>query len=259
MSETITGSSSDFSTTATVPTDGDARTAASVKTPFQRLLDNDTYLQDQLVTQGAKKLRRVADTTALKAINTTSGVADGEVRVVGDGTSFKGLYVYESGSSATESLPWIVQPTTGSGRWYHASLDLRVPAFGPVDHAHIASVTSDTTSSGSYVDITHPAITFEAAAGDIVEIWVKVLINPGAANKGYARVRWIKPDTSSEVLGESFAGTNVANVDNFLMLMACRDISDAGNYDVRIQHNSNDGSTTVTTEILSVIVNVRRP
>lgn len=259
MSETITGATTNYSATATVPTDGDARTAASVKTPFQRLLDNCAYLYDQLVTQGATRIRRVADTTALKAINTTTGISDGDVRLVGDATSFSGVYVYESGSSATEELPWIVQPTTGSGRWYHSAHRFRYPEMGIVDHVHDDALGSDTTASGSYTVVSHSAIPFTANAGDIVECWIRLRMNPGAANKSYARVRWTKPDTSTEVIGESVAAALTASADNYETIMFTRSIVDAGTYDVVVQHYSNDGTTTVTTEVLSVVLNVRRP
>ena len=59
----------------------------------------------------------VADTTALKAI-TASNRANGQIRVVEyNGSGKPTAYCFSSTSVAAESLPKIVQPTAGSGRW----------------------------------------------------------------------------------------------------------------------------------------------
>src|SRR6185503_3100065 len=58
----------------------------------------------------------LADTTALKAVNTTS-LTDGAYRwVVGLGRYR--LDKTGAGASDTEDLPLVVTPTTGTGRWF---------------------------------------------------------------------------------------------------------------------------------------------
>jgi hypothetical protein len=62
----------------------------------------------------------VEDVTALKAINTTNFTNRNLWIInVGDvaGSDTGGIYDYLRASSATEDLPNIVAPTTGTGRW----------------------------------------------------------------------------------------------------------------------------------------------
>ena len=74
-------------------------------------------------------VRTVASVAALKAINTSSGMTDGELRYLA-GTDFNGEYKYVAASVLAESLPWVVAPTTGSGRWIHSLYSLVGAASG---------------------------------------------------------------------------------------------------------------------------------
>lgn len=98
----------------------------------------------------------VADITALKAV-AAADRANGQSRVVQDNGFVAGadsIYVFDSASAATESLPEIVAPTAGTGRWilaFQDSIDLysgQAPAadsvasaVGPVSTAFATKYT----------------------------------------------------------------------------------------------------------------------
>lgn len=111
-------------------THGDARTA------WQKLANRTFYLYQRAITEGVKRGRTVENTAALKAI---ANPADNEMALVEQ----SGLYLLDIGSSAAEALPWIVQPTTGSGRWFHILNALRnVPqGFPTLDAAGMIANT----------------------------------------------------------------------------------------------------------------------
>lgn len=118
MSHTLSESGAAFPTPITVPDPGDDANADDLELILQALVDRDAYLKALAETSGVKMLRTVAGTSALKAIDTSSGMTDGELRYLA-GTDFNGLYKYVAGSVLAEALPWVVAPTTGSGRWIH--------------------------------------------------------------------------------------------------------------------------------------------
>lgn len=88
----------------TLPSNGDAFVADAWNVPIQAIADRTQYLSLQTSS--------IPDLTTLKAINTT-GMTNNTVRHV----KAHGFYTYDSASAATENLPWVVAPTTGSGRW----------------------------------------------------------------------------------------------------------------------------------------------
>ncbi len=122
MASTITGSSS-FSNTHTVPDDGDNLTAASAITPWQSLADNTRYLQQLTESSGVKLVRSVSNVSAMEAL---TGMADREICWV-EGL---GLYFYDSGSAVSANSITIVQPSSGGGRWFHASYAIRGSSYG---------------------------------------------------------------------------------------------------------------------------------
>ena len=159
--------------TATSPVGSDIRNAASVRASLQPLANRTRFLFDQTAA--------LADIAALKAI---ASPADGLVRLV----KSKGLYVFDLASVSAEALPFIVQPTVGSGCWVHelyllqgqnsglAPLDSggKVPAahipnrIVSVLSAHLATNFS-VPSSGTWTDALTFAIT-GCVAGDILHI-----------------------------------------------------------------------------------------
>lgn len=91
--------------TPTGPIGTDIRNAADVRSHLQPLANRERYLYDRTTP--------LLNITALKAV-----VAEDKlVRLV---DKF-GLYVFDASSGAPESLPWVVAPSSGSGRWLHSS------------------------------------------------------------------------------------------------------------------------------------------
>lgn len=64
----------------------------------------------------------VASIATLKAVSAVDR-ADKQVRLVADnGLGYADLYRFVAASSTTESLPYVVQPTAGTGRWFAIGL-----------------------------------------------------------------------------------------------------------------------------------------
>lgn len=89
----------------TAPTGTDIRNAAGVESHMQPAANRARFLYD--------RTNPLADIAALKAIAAPS---DNIVRLV----EKYGFYIFDSASAAAESLPWVVQPTVGTGRWIHS-------------------------------------------------------------------------------------------------------------------------------------------
>src|SRR6478672_3924115 len=156
MSEVITGAAGVFDNTATVPTDTDLASGASLKTPFQRLLSNAKYLYDKVMTGGVEAVRSVANTAALKAL---TGMVNGATAMIPG----QGIYVYVDPSAVTEALPFIVSPTVGTGQW----ISCRKGVFATYGAALTGA--NFTTASSSNVDITGMSVSVLATnPGDVL-------------------------------------------------------------------------------------------
>lgn len=101
--------------TVTGPVGADIRNAAGVRAHLQTLANRTRFLADQTTA--------LANVAALKAI---SSPANGLVRLV----KSIGLYVFDTSSAVTESLPFVVQPTVGTGRWLHEVYAVQGAASG---------------------------------------------------------------------------------------------------------------------------------
>jgi hypothetical protein len=122
MSETLTESST-FTASIVVPTGGDTRNAASVKTPFQSLTNRTKYLND-LLTSGVKKVRSVATLAAMKALTSVGSGELCNILVAADddyifdncGTFFF-VPTCTDAAMTLGNIPIIVVPDDGIGRW----------------------------------------------------------------------------------------------------------------------------------------------
>lgn len=84
----------------------------------------------------------VQDITALKAIDTTSaGAWPDKIEILVEDT---GLYRLDRDSSDSESLPSIVAPTTGVGRWFRISAHID-------DHNQLANIQGGTTGERNHL------------------------------------------------------------------------------------------------------------
>lgn len=157
MSSTYAGASS-FPTNITIPDDGDPRTAASVNVAFEGLADRTVWAKRQSVT-------RVADVAALKALTPTNGDLATILKV--------GLFQYVDPSGFSEDLPWVVEPTSGTGVWFHVLYSVRDIANGlagldgggkvPLVHSHNAIITT----SFAALDENVSTLAFAATATDV--------------------------------------------------------------------------------------------
>jgi len=165
-----------WSTVVPTPDDTEGATGAGLDGFAQPLLNRTQYLYEQIFTLGVPRVRNVPNIATLKA---TTGMAHTDVRaVVG-----YGLYVYDSGSSATEELPWIVQPTTGGGRWLAGSLQpfqTRHVAYRSLSNAllHTGSAPSAVWTTPGGLALTLPA---SVQATDIIEVAASVELKSAGA------------------------------------------------------------------------------
>lgn len=127
--------------TAIGPLGTDIRNAQSVRDCMQTVANRTRFLYNRTAIA-------LADVTTLKAVS-VSGIANLSIRTV----SSQGDYVYDSARSDAESLPWVVAPNTGTGRWIlaNAAALLRSFAFRPDYWSHntVASPASYFFAAGT--------------------------------------------------------------------------------------------------------------
>lgn len=183
-----------FSATVTVPEDGDGVTGLSIETAAQSLANRSQYLKSIVTGTGVGRIREVTTLAALKAL---TGMVDTDVvRLYG-----AGLYRYDTSTSATENLPWIVAPDVGSGRWIHdnnalagsvlATLDSGGKVVEPVpmrtfalEHKRFGALTIVTSTAFAAAWTTNApsaVISVSCQATDIIEIDAAFLLSASGA------------------------------------------------------------------------------
>ncbi len=175
MSHTIVESGASFPGTLTMPDNTEVADAAFLELLLQSLGNRALWLKALCTVGGIPRLAYIANIAALQAID-VSTVQTTDVRLV-YGT---GLYLYDSGSSATQVLPWIVQPSVGAGRWIHLLANY-APTNRIVDMQsvyEIANYSNATTSYTTVIALNHAA----AVAGDVLLIdWSAAYTAVGAS------------------------------------------------------------------------------
>lgn len=190
MPSTLTEAAS-FVSTVTVPNDGEGVTAASVRDAVSPVANRTQSLKADIHTTGVPRLRSVADLTALAAL---AGMSDGAVYVVPG----VGVYLYNAGSSAASSSPWVIVPGGGVGRWFHELASIRGVNLATVSGGYvlepvpnrIVSVTS--TQSGSTAILYSPTnATFvyygvhdvpDTMVGDIITVTASFHLQSGGTS-----------------------------------------------------------------------------
>lgn len=263
MPVTLTEASSFDTPTAPSPTD--IRNAASVQSALQAQTNRSKFVFDRTAA--------LADIAALKAI---ASPADGLVRLV----ERFGFYVFDSSSGLAESLPWVVQPTTGTGRWLHSLYDVEGSANGLANLDGSAKVplaqlyagtasglatldgstkltqaqtrngiigvsqvesTGPTTTSTSYVDASGMSIALTASVGDILVIDAAVMLtNTAGTAASLARVQVV--DGSTTTLG-SLAITRNLNERNDSAIIGRYVVTTGGTVTVKMQFQAGSGAT----------------
>jgi hypothetical protein len=194
MAQNITETES-WDTPLTIFSDGDALNGANFLTHLQKIANRLKYIGARLGITGspAPLVKQYTDIAALKAVNPgTAGYATGDVVWI-LGTQHLGAYRYDSASSTTEDRPWVIAPTTGSGRWFHMNYDLRPR------NAALTDTSNRDVSSGTWADLPSLSMTLAGGiTGDIleVEVWARY----GEVVSGNAEVRVVVVDGASTVL-----------------------------------------------------------
>lgn len=234
--------------TATAPVGGDVRNAASVATALQAAANRARFVYDRATP--------LADVAALKAI---ASPADGLVRLV----ELLGFYVFDAASAAAESLPWLVQPTVGTGRWVHslygvlgvanslATLDGSSKVVQPVPNRIVAMQQDDlgalfTTSSTSYVDVTGLSVTVAACeVGDVLLVDAALICGSTVgSHSGYARV--VAVDPAATIVGPACACAVTGAIPSTQAVTGVRTVATAGDVIVKAQLSSNNVGSTVS-------------
>ena len=152
MPKDLVDSPATFPVPVQVPKDGELATGAAFETPYQQLANRSAYLRDQLELLGTKRIRRVADFAALRAI---ADMVTFDVRTV-DGY---GLYSYDATAPSVELLPWLVRPTIGVGAWKNMLTGLRTQ----IDRAFSTSPFALSTTSTAWTDVPGIAVNLASA------------------------------------------------------------------------------------------------
>ena len=240
---------------ATAPSAGDIRNAASVQNALQAQTNRGRFVFD--------RSNPLADIAALKAIVSP---ADNLVRLV----ERFGFYVFDSSSGLAESLPWVVQPTTGTGRWLHSLYDVEGAANGLANldgtgkHTQaqtrngIISLTrvdltpAFSTTSAVFVDATGLSLNVTAIAGDILLVTAALVTqNSAGTNPGQARV--VVVDGSTVQLGRVVpipANTSPANGN---AVTDVRTVVNSGTVTVKAQALAGASSTATVLGTISVL------
>ena len=119
MPSTINGSDS-YPASLTIPSDGDARNAASVDGAFSALADRTTYAKARL-DEGVRTIKHYADAATLRAETVH---LDGSVAALNAGSS-GALYTYDAASVRADDGILTIKPTdvgAGAGRWLHPAV-----------------------------------------------------------------------------------------------------------------------------------------
>lgn len=203
MPKNLTGSATAFPI-QTAPLAGEPRTAESVESCLQNAADRAEYNNDRLTyidpdRSGARRLRVVANITALKAIP-SSNYGDGQFVVV----KRVGTFCYEATATDGVAEPYIVKPNDvggGPGRW----VALRLP-YSIVDVRSVNFIGQTTTTSSSYVNVPGTSLTFPACNnGDILELEVQSFLFVVADTGQYQMV--VDDGASVRALPETFSST----------------------------------------------------
>lgn len=202
--------------TVTAPVDGEPRSAGSVATGLQQLLDMVGYVKT-LLDSGVLRIRSVASVTALKAL---TGHTTGDHATVKD----LGLYQFDASSALTANDVTVVQPTVGGGRWLHVNRSSNVSngfasldSAGKVPNAQLRGVLSQSQTAtpsptsgnlASQIQVIYPSvINLTLAVGDVWMICGRALLQFGGSGLSLsddcqAYIDVVQPDTSTvEVSG----------------------------------------------------------
>lgn len=245
----------------TAPTGTDIRNAASVLASLQQIANRTRFLLD--------RASPVATIAALKAI---ASPADGLVRLV----KGYGFYVFDGASAVAETLPSVVQPTVGTGRWLSvfkssfndelallkglasglASLD--GSAKVPVAQIPLALLSAQfvdfipsvggsfSTTSTSFVDVTGaPGLSVTVAScqvGDILVIDATIQGSESTASNGLVRLVAVDPSVvaacgATPWLNTSAQGIAAANISCLYTVVT------AGSIVIKAQVHGSGGNT----------------
>lgn len=114
---------------------------ANLKVPGQQLANRTRNLKNRL----DRKIRIVADIAAVKALG-SSAREDGDEVFVSDKQK---IYIFNAASAASSDEPWVLVPTSGTGRWLIVK-----PAYTE-EFTALAGGSEETTTSTSMTTCTN--------------------------------------------------------------------------------------------------------
>lgn len=273
----------------TAPVGGESRTDASIETPLQNASDRAEHLKQRLYNidptgEGARRIRRVANLTALRAVTdlTDTGV------IIVDGF---GLYQFNASSSVAALDPLVVTPTSvggGAGRWLWSGylcvdvangipkLDANARlsttkleasgggskilatfvANGLVDFFATSAAGPIGTTSTSYVDVTGSSFPFTLAIGDRVLILGSAFAYQQDLTPAVQQVKWLVtlPSAATATVGASEISVKGSALNEFtpLPIGTYFTAATAGVHTFKLQQKSEAGSGGATVNISSL-------
>lgn len=216
---TLTAATGTFYNTCTGPTGGGARTAASVNTPLQTILDNTGYLKNLFdASNGVKRIRRYTTVSAAKA---ETGFADGDTAIV----TGAGVYLFSASSTVAGDDRWVLAVTSG-GKLIRLGNGVREADTLPAMQALTGLVAGDLVmvpgiglyrvdTSGSSAGDGYWELNWTAGTGYFQRVEIGLILTDGGASGAAVRLDPSKAPVPNRLVsvatGIAGGATNSAN------------------------------------------------
>jgi hypothetical protein len=255
--KTLTGVSTSFPAQKTIE-DADDANESVMDVVMQSSADRAEYLNNIIAALGVPRLRWLD----LAGVQALTGMTTGEVIVMRAGTHPYGVLVFNSASSATHNPPYVVQPTSGSGRWENILYPYLYTGGGtgddavrwemPVPHSIVAHLevveTSSTRSISSaasgWVDLpSFPTITRTMALGDVIDLYFSGLWSVTALEDPNFRIHVTAPSGAAALPGSeiTIAAPAAANKAAQVVLDGRWTATEAGDHVFSLQGRTDTG------------------
>lgn len=233
---------------------------------FAQEIANRTRWVKNLLDGGVKKIRTVADLTALRGI---TGQANGDIAFATDSLGRRAFWLYDTSSSGAEAAPYRIKPTgfadVTAGRWVHflayfgiaqateADNKLQFRGLGSIVEIidrHDASTT--TFSAAAWENVTGLSISKSLTIGDVLDVEsILVWATDDASATQSFRLRVETPSGNAVLDGTETTLHAIANGKRMQVVMRGRyTATEGGTHTINTQVNTSAGGPVNVTAYL---------